>query len=118
MKNLYRGYVVLASVVGVSIILLIFVGIPLKYAHEIWPGVLVEGSRWQQFGEHLNEILGVAHGWVYAVFLLVAFNLSRRAGWSRDFTIATLLMGTVPFLSFWAEARAVRRLKAEQPELA
>ena len=117
MKNLFRAYVVLASIVGVSIILLIFVGIPLKYAHEVWPGVLIEGSRWQSFGEHLNEVLGVAHGWVYAVFLVVAFRMAQAADWPRGFTLRTLLLGTVPFASFWAERRAIRRMRAEHPEL-
>jgi hypothetical protein len=33
------------------------------------------------------------------------------------FTLVTLLCGTVPFLSFWAEMRAIRRVESEHPEL-
>jgi hypothetical protein len=54
----------------------------------------------------------VAHGWLYMIFLLFAFMLSRRAEWSPGFTIVTLLAGTVPILSFWAEHRATRDVKA------
>lgn len=118
MKNLFRAYVVLASIVGVSIILLLFIGMPLKYAHEIWPGVLIEGSPWQSFGDNLNKVLGVAHGWVYAVFVIVAFRMAQGAGWPMGYTLKTLALGTVPFASFWAERRAIRRMRAEHPELA
>jgi hypothetical protein len=32
------------------------------------------------------------------------------------FTLVTLLCGTVPVLSFWAERRATARVRAEHPE--
>jgi integral membrane protein len=51
------------------------------------------------------------------VFVLVAFMLALRARWPVLFTIVTLLCGTIPFLSFWAEFRAVRKVRAEHPEL-
>lgn len=117
MKNLFRAYLVLATVVGISIILLVFVGVPLKYAHEIWPGVLIEGSTWQQFGDGLNGVLGYAHGWVYAVFVLVAFLLLQKAEWPVGRIVRTLLLGTVPFASFVVESRTARELKATHPEL-
>jgi hypothetical protein len=44
-------------------------------------------------------------------FLFVAFVLSRMARWSITFTLVTLLCGTIPFLSFWAEFRAVRQVE-------
>jgi hypothetical protein len=34
-----------------------------------------------------------------------------------DFTLVTLVSGTVPILSFWAEHRATRRVRAEFPEV-
>jgi hypothetical protein len=34
------------------------------------------------------------------------------ARWSLLFTVVTLLCGTVPILSFWAERRAVRQVQA------
>jgi hypothetical protein len=33
------------------------------------------------------------------------------------FTLVTLLCGTVPVLSFWAERRATARVRAEYPEV-
>jgi integral membrane protein len=94
------------------------VGVPLKYVHTIWPGVLPEGSAGWRLGSDINLYLGTAHGFIYMVFVLVAFMLALRARWPMVFTIVTLLCGTIPFLSFWAEFRAVRRVRDEHPELA
>ena len=53
-----------------------------------------------------------------ALFLFSAFLLSRRAAWDLPFTLVTLVCGTIPLVSFWAERRATRRVRAEHPELA
>ena len=47
-------------------------------------------------------------------FVVVAFILSRKAKWDLRFTIVTLLCGTIPILSFWAERRATARVRREQ----
>ena len=70
------------------------------------------GDGWQ-IGSDISAYLGVAHGWLYMLFLIAAFLLSRRAEWPNGFTLVTLAMGTVPILSFWSEHRATRRVKDE-----
>jgi len=116
-KPLLTVYQVLATVVGLSIITLVVVGVPLKYAHTIWPSVLPEGSTGWTLGSNINLYLGTAHGFIYMAFVLVALMLALRARWPVLFTIVTLVCGTIPFLSFWAEFRAVRRVRAQFPEL-
>ncbi len=120
MKALFTVYRVLATVVGLSIITLIIIGVPLEHTWnvfpELWPGELYQGAPLQQLGFHINVILGTAHGFIYLGFLLVALALAQRAKWPIAFTVVTLLCGTIPFLSFWAEFRAVRRVRAEFPD--
>jgi integral membrane protein len=116
-KPLLNAYRVLATVVGLSIITLVVVGVPLKYVHELWPSVLPEGSNGWQVGSDINLYLGTAHGFIYMVFVLVAFMLALRARWPIVFTVVTLVCGTIPFLSFWAEFRAVRRVREQFPAL-
>lgn len=116
-KPLLNAYRVLATVVGLSIITLVLVGVPLKYVHSIWPSVLPEGSTGWSIGSNINLYLGTAHGFIYMVFVLVAFMLALRARWPIGFTIVTLLCGTIPFLSFWAEFRAIRKVRDEHPEV-
>jgi len=47
------------------------------------------------------------------IFVAVAFTLSRRARWDAGFTLVTIVCGTVPVLSFWAERRATERAQRE-----
>jgi integral membrane protein len=117
-KPLLNAYRVLATVVGVSIIVLVVIGVPLKYVHAIWPDVLPVGSNGWQVGSDINLYLGTAHGFIYMAFVLVAFMLALRARWPVLFTIVTLVCGTIPFLSFWAEFRAIRKVRDEHPEVA
>lgn len=116
-----RGYRVMANVVGVLLVVLVLVGVPLANfdGSPMWgvfdstPMWVTPGSGVNELGNAITEYLGVAHGWLYMVFLFMAFWLSRRAVWPIGFTLVTLLCGTVPLLSFWAERRATRRTLEE-----
>ena len=106
MKTALLRYRVMANVVGVLLIVLILVGVPLKYLTQ-------DGTSPQLVGEWITQNLGIAHGWLYMIFLVMAFLLSRKARWSIGFTLVTLLCGTVPVLSFWAEHRATAAVRAQ-----
>jgi integral membrane protein len=94
-------YRVVAYVVGVLLLVLALVAMPLKYiAHE--PAMVA--------------IVGPIHGFVYMVYLVVAFHLAVLARWPWKFTILVLLAGTVPFLSFVAERKVTHRVRAALAE--
>ncbi|MET0954103.1 MAG: DUF3817 domain-containing protein [Aeromicrobium sp.] len=111
MKSELLRYRVMANIVGVLLIILILVGVPLKY-------LAGDGSSAQELGENITTYLGVAHGWLYMIFLVTAALLARAARWTIPFTITTLLAGTIPVVSFWAEHRATRSVRAAQPTTA
>lgn len=106
--SLLRAYRFLATLVGVLLVVLCLVGLPLNEAHLVNPSWFPVGSDPQRLGDAISTYLGVAHGWLYMVFVVVAFALSRRERWPTGFTLGTILAGTVPILSFWAERRATR----------
>ena len=116
-------YRFMATVVGVLLVVLILVGVPLANfdGSGMWgifpgtPDLFAVGSAPHEVGEAITTYLGVAHGWLYMIFLVTAFLLSRRAGWDLPFTLVTLVCGTIPLLSFWAEHRATARVRAEHP---
>ena len=121
MNSTLTRYRVMATVVGVLLIVLCLIGVPLANfdGSGMWgiftgtPNWFPAGSTAHDLGELITTYLGVAHGWLYMIFLITAFQLSRRAGWDLPFTIVTLVCGTIPVLSFWAEHRATARVRAE-----
>lgn len=89
-------YRIMAYIVGVLLVVLVVIGMPLKYIFN--DGRVVTWT-------------GVPHGWLYAVLLVAAFNLKYRAKWGWGWFIAIALAGTVPFLSFVAEHFATKDVK-------
>ncbi len=59
-----------------------------------------------------TSVVGVAHGWIYMVYLLVTLDLWVKARWSPMPAILVLLAGTIPLMSFVAEHRVTRRVRA------
>jgi integral membrane protein len=108
-RKLFTAYRVLALVVGLLLIALA-VGMLLKY-------LTTEGTGIQEFGDQLTAVVALIHGWVYIVYVVVAFLLSRRAGWSLEFLLVLLVAGLVPVMIFFVEHRVVSRLRTEHPEL-
>ena len=90
-------YRVMAWVVGVLLIALVLVAVPVKYVGHVDEPV---------------TILGTLHGWLYFIFFVFACDLAVRARWSLKDTVLTVLAGTVPVLSFYAERVATRRTRA------
>jgi integral membrane protein len=90
-------YRVMAYITGVMLLLLCFVAIPIQiWGHNDGP----------------VSVIGTAHGFLYCVYLLAAFDLALRARWSALGTVFVLLAGTIPFLSFVAERIVTRRTRA------
>ena len=90
-------YRVMAYVVGVLLVILVCVGLPLKY---IWgDGRVVVWT-------------GMPHGWLYMLLLITAYDLGRRVKWSINWFLAIMAAGTVPFLSFVAEHFATKNVRA------
>jgi integral membrane protein len=50
------------------------------------------------------------HGIVYMIYLVIGFDISRRANLTWGQTLLVLLAGTIPVLSFVAEKRIRRRI--------
>ncbi|HVK21760.1 MAG TPA: DUF3817 domain-containing protein [Actinokineospora sp.] len=57
-------------------------------------------------------IVGPAHGFLYAVYVLFAFDLALKARWSVKGTLLVLVAGMIPFLSFIIERRVTHKVRA------
>lgn len=90
-------YRIMAYVVGVLLVVLVLVGIPLKYLAD--NGTVVTWT-------------GVPHGYLYMLLLITAYDLGRRVHWPWGRLLIIALAGTIPFLSFWAEHSARKDVQA------
>ena len=90
-------YRMMAWVVGVLLVVLVVVGMPLKYL----------GGN-----DAVVIATGVPHGWLYMVLLITAYDLGRRVRWPWLRLILIAAAGTVPFLSFVAEHYATQDVRA------
>jgi len=91
-----RAYRVMAYVTGTMLIILCFVGIPL----QVFAG-----------NDAVEKIVGTAHGFLYIVYLVVAFTMTRlvRIRTASLTTVIVLAAGTIPVLTFVVERWVTRR---------
>ena len=86
-------YRVMAYITGVVLIFLCFVGIPLQIAGH--PAIA-------------NNV-GVVHGILYIIYLVLAWILSRKLRLANKPTVIMLLAGTIPIMTFIVERWITRR---------
>ena len=98
MQGALTRYRIIAWIVGVVLITLVVVGMPLKYLGD---------------NDTVVATIGPIHGFLYMVYLVATFDLSRRAQWPLSRMALVMLAGTVPFLSFWAERVVTNKWVAE-----
>ena len=120
MKKLFNIYRSLAYVVG-ALLLLGTTSVLLTGQLFNWTMYDVShGSTAYKIGHPLG-LVWVAHGWIYIGYVIVAFLLSRHAGWTLRFLSVLLIAGLVPGLIFWVERLVEERVRpwiAEEAERA
>ena len=96
------AYRVVAYVVGINLIFVI----------GAWIAQLStdDASWWNRHSDGIG-IVDMIHGYLFMVLLVLIAVLARRHRWKPAFTITTMLFATIPFVSFWAEHRATRKVR-------
>lgn len=94
-----RRYQVIAYIVGVGLIVLVLIGVPLKYGADV-DGVVA--------------VVGPLHGALFVVYLVLTLDLARRVRLSPVVTGLTMLAGTIPFLTFVAERKVTSFVTGSQ----
>ena len=93
-RRVLLRYRVMAYTTAVLLIVLVFVGVPIQlWAHDLW----------------VVRIVGTMHGYLYLVYLVVAFEFTRRLRVPVHWMVLVLLAGTVPFCAIVAERLLTRR---------
>lgn len=102
MKKLFNLYRPLAYIVGVLLI-----GVYVYSAFDIF------GSTTDSFRHSLENYQWIleVHGVAFMIYAVVAFMLSRRAGWTLRFLVVLLLAGCIIGLIFWVERLVEERVR-------
>jgi integral membrane protein len=96
-RTAYGRYRVLAYVVGTLLVVLVFVGVPLKH---------FAGKP------QVASVVGVTHGVLYMVYLAAALQLAIARRWSLTRIAVVFAAGLVPFLTFYMERLVTREERA------
>jgi integral membrane protein len=83
---------------GVSFILLIGIGMPLKYFYGF---------------EHATQDLGMAHGVLFIAYILLVFPAKTELKWSNKTTLLVLLASIFPLGTFVADYRLFSKYKVK-----
>jgi integral membrane protein len=95
-------YRIMAYVTAVLLLLLVFYAIPVQiWGHDKRP----------------EQIIGMLHGYLYMVYLVVAFEITVKLKVPLVRLVLVLLAGTVPFGAFFAERSMTRAWVANQEGL-
>lgn len=96
-QSVLTRYRVLAYVTGVLLVMLTL-GVIGKYALDL------SGAA------DFTKVVGMAHGWLYVVYLVFAFDLGTKAKWPMGKLAWVLLAGTVPTAAFFVERKVSREV--------
>jgi integral membrane protein len=89
----------LAFAEGVSLIILVFVGVPFKYAMEM---------------DELVKILGPIHGGLFILFLLNAISVSVSEKWKWTTTGKAVIASFIPFGTFYIDRKVLLPIHTRQ----
>lgn len=98
-KSVLTRYRVMAYTTGVLLVLLCLSMIA-KY------GLDVDGAA------DFTRVVAIAHGWLYVVYLIFAFDLGSKAKMPVGRQLWVLLAGTIPTAAFFVERKISRELES------
>ncbi|MER8011168.1 DUF3817 domain-containing protein [Streptomyces sp. NPDC094149] len=99
-KSVLTRYRVMAYVTGVLLVLLTL-GVIAKY------GLHLDGA------DKFTTFVGIAHGWLYVLYLVFAFDLGSKAKWPVGKQLWVLLAGTIPTAAFFVERKVTHELESK-----
>ncbi|MER7399469.1 DUF3817 domain-containing protein [Streptomyces sp. NPDC000151] len=97
-RSVLTRYRTMAYVTGVLLVLLTL-GVIAKYLLHI------DGAS------GFTSVVGIAHGWLYVVYLVFAFDMGSKAKMPFGKLVWVLLAGTIPTAAFFVERKVSRELE-------
>jgi integral membrane protein len=96
-------YRIVALIVSVLLVILFGIGLPLQFAAG-------QGG--------VDAVVGVMHGvFFYPLYILLTLDLARRIRMTPVQLVLTVVAGTIPIASFYAERRTTQYVRTRQAAL-
>ncbi|WP_415951727.1 DUF3817 domain-containing protein [Streptomyces sp. KLOTTS4A1] len=97
-RSVLTRYRALAYITGVLLVLLTF-GMIGKYALDM------------DAAADFTKVVSIMHGWLYVVYLVMAFDLGSKAKWPVGKQLWVLIAGTIPTAAFFVERKVAREVE-------
>ena len=100
-----RPYQVIATIVGLNLLFVVTAAVAQRATDD---------QSWWNRNDGLITVIDQVHGLLFMALLVTIAILSQRNRWKPAFTITTMLLATIPFVSFWAERRTTKAVRAAE----
>lgn len=104
MSGTLRAYQVVATLVGLNLIFVVTAAVAQRVSDDF---------SWWNRHEGLIFAIDQIHGLLFMVLLVLIAVLHTRERWKPGFTISTMLLATIPLVTFWAERRTTHAVLAQ-----
>ena len=88
--QMIKAFKIVSYLEGISYLLLLFVGVPLKYV-------------WQN--EILVKKLGMPHGLLFIAYIFMAIVVRQMLKWDAKITFIVLIASIIPFGTFYVDRK-------------
>ena len=102
--GILRAYQVVATVVGLNLIFVITAAVAQR---------VTDPTSWWNLNEDLIFTIDQVHGLLFMALLVLIAIIASRFRWQPKMTITTMLLATIPVVSFWAERRTTRVVQGQ-----
>ncbi|MDG1724858.1 MAG: DUF3817 domain-containing protein [Bacteroidia bacterium] len=89
-----KAFRLIALLEGLSFLILIFVGVPMKYF---------------QNNDTIVKIFGMPHGILFIIYLFLSIVLKQKMSWSLKIFIFIISAAIVPFGTFYTDYKYLRK---------
>lgn len=94
--NMIKSFKFVAFWEGISLLLLFFIAMPLKYIWDM---------------PQMVSVVGMAHGVLFLVYVVMAFMVYNELKWSLKRLAVVLLASIIPFGTFYIEKKYLSPVK-------
>tara|TARA_B100002049_G_C15875910_1_gene289525 strand:- start:191 stop:472 length:282 start_codon:yes stop_codon:yes gene_type:complete len=88
-----KAFQIISILEGVSLLLILFVSMPLKYIFDM---------------PEANQVIGMAHGILFLVYVVMAILVKSELNWNFKTLLIVLACSIIPFGTFWMDRKYLK----------